>query len=142
MARIHHPDKSSESNKSTADAKFNIIHQAYLILSNVESRIKYDEGNSKVLFAKATIAAEWENHLKTTSVNDIIDATASYNGSAEERAEILREFVVGNGSLVHILNTIPFTRKDDEKRIIEIVQEAIKNKEVPRITIKKLPKSY
>lgn len=142
LARIYHPDKCSEANRATAEAMFNIIHQAYLILSNVESRVKYDEGDSKVLFAKATIAAEWENHLKVTKVNDIIDATASYKGSAEERAEILREFVAGNGSMIHILNTVPFTRRDDEIRMIEIIQDAIKNGEVQRKAIKKLPKSY
>lgn len=80
---------------------FNIIHQAYLILSNVESRKKYDEGDSKVLFSKATIAAEWENHLKATSVNDIIDASTMFQGSAEEKDEILRSFVAGNGSMVN-----------------------------------------
>lgn len=121
---------------------FNIIHQAYLILSNVESRKKYDEGDSKVLFSKATIAAEWENHLKATSVNDIIDASTLFQGSAEEKDEILRSFVAGNGSMVNIFNTVPFTRKCDEARIIEIIRDAIEKAEVPRLTIKKLPKTY
>lgn len=142
MARIHHPDRNSEINKTTADAKFHSIHQTYLILSNAESRKTYDEGDCKVLFAKPTVSAVWENHLKTTTENDFSDASTSYKNSAAERADILREFIEGKGSMVHVLNTVPFTRKDDESRIIEIIQSAITNKEIERFTIKKLPKGY
>lgn len=141
LARIHHPDKSSETHKLSAE-KFNIIHQAYMILSNAESRMKYDAEGSKVIFARATMAAEWENYLKTTNVDDLINASTSYKGSAEERADILKEAIAGNGSMIHILNNIPFMRKEDETRIIQIIQEAFITEEIPRIAIKKLPKGY
>lgn len=141
MARIYHPDKSSGTDKTSAE-KFNIIHQAYTILSNTESRKTYDEEGSEVLFVKPTVAAQWEKYLKTISTENFNDASNSYKGSAEERVEILREFVNGKGSMIHIFNTVPFVRRGDEIRIIKIIQEAIEAEEVSRITIKKLPKNY
>lgn len=140
LARIHHPDKSSETDKKLAVEKFKYIHQAYVILSNAESKKKYDDDESTVLFACATVAAEWENYLKVITDRDIIDASNSYKNSLQERSDVLKEYVDGNGSITHIFNTIPFTRREDEPRIIQIIQEAIANQEVPNIKIKKLPK--
>lgn len=142
LARIHHPDKSDIGGKSTAATKFNIIHQAYIILSNPETRLKYDSEGPNVLFARATIAGEWENYLRTTTTDDFKDASALYKDSNSEKVDILREFVSGNGSMIHLLNNIPFMRKGDEIRITKIVQNAIEAKEIPRIAIKKLPKGY
>lgn len=140
LARIHHPDKSSGTDKGLAAERFNIIHQAYVILSNTESKKRYDDEGSNMLFARATAAAEWENYLKVVTDEDITNASNSYKGSAKERADILKEFVNGNGSIMHIMNNVPFTRRDDEPRIMEIIQNAIKNQDMPNIKIKKLPK--
>lgn len=94
------------------------------------------------MFARATVTAEWENYLKVINNEDITNASNSYKGSAAERTDILKEFVKGSGSMTHILNNVPFTRKNDEKRIIAIIQNAIANHEVSNIKIKKLPKNY
>lgn len=142
MALIRHPDKSSDSNESSAD-KFNVIHQAYSVLSEPELRCKYDAEGSKVIFARSTsIAAEWENFLKITTADQINNAADTYKGSADEKTDILKEFVNGKGSMVHILNTVPFMRKEDECRVKTIIQKAILSEEIPRIAIKKLPKNY
>lgn len=140
LARIHHPDKSSETDKEMAAERFNIIYQAYAILSNTESKKKYDDEGSNILFVRATVAAEWENYLKVVTDEDITNASNSYKGSAKERADILKAFIDGNGSIIHIMNNVPFTRRDDEPRIMEIIQNAIKNQELLNIKIKKLPK--
>lgn len=104
--------------------------------------MKYDVEGSRVIFGKATIAAEWENYLKVINARDVTNAADSYKGSTEERSDVLKEFVAGNGSMISVLNSIPFMRKIDEIRIIEIIKEAIENEEIPRIPIKKLPKNY
>lgn len=125
-----------------AAEKFNIIHQAYIVLSNPETRNKYNVSGSKVLFARPTIAGEWEKYLKTITVDDFNNASSSYKGSDQEKVEILKEFVNGKGSMVHILNNVPFLRPTDEQRIIKLIQEAIEAGEVARLPIKKLPKKY
>lgn len=142
MALIHHPDKGSVSKKSSAD-KFSVIHQAYSVLSKPELRCKYDAEGSEVIFARATsIAAEWENFLKITTADQINNAADTYKGSADEKTDILKEFVNGKGSIIHVLNTVPFIRKEDAWRIIDIVQRAILSEEIPHFPIKKLPKNY
>lgn len=94
---------------------------------------------SKVLFSRPTIAAEWESYLKVMN-GDIINASNLYKNSAKERADVLKEFVDGNGSMTHIFNNVPFTRKEDEPRIILMIKDAIANQEIPNIKIKGLPK--
>lgn len=73
---------------------------------------------------------------------DIIEASNAFKGSCEEKSAILKEIVIGNGSIIHVFNSVPFTRKQDESRIIEIIQKAIENNEIPHIRIKKLRKNY
>lgn len=113
-----------------------------MVLSNPESRNKYNASGSKVIFARPTIAAEWEKYLKTITIEDFNHASTSYKYSDEEKIDILREFVKGKGSMVHILNTVPFVRPTDESRIIKMIQGAMESEEVPRMAIKKLPKKY
>lgn len=142
LARAYHPDKNSGAHEFSA-GKFNVIYQAYSILSDTELRLKYDSEGSKVIFAKGnSIASEWENYLKTTTVNDINDAAEAYKGSVDEKNDILKQIVAGKGSMIHVLNTVPFMRKEDENRIIGIIQEAISSGEIQRIAIKKIPKNY
>lgn len=93
-----------------------------------------------MLFARATAATEWENNLKVVTDEDITNASDSYKGSEKEKVAVLKEFVDGKGSVINILNNVPFVRMEDEPRIIEIIQDAIKNQDVPNIKIKKLPK--
>lgn len=63
MARIHHPDRVTNDEKSIANEKFALVYQAYRVLSDVQERKKYDNG-SDIFFAKATKSAEWESFLK------------------------------------------------------------------------------
>lgn len=141
LALIYHPDKMSDSDEFSAD-KFNVIHQAYSILSNPELRLQYDAEGSKVIFAKATNASEWESYLKTSTQDDVNNAAEMYKGSTDEKSDVLKEFITGKGSMIHMLNTIPFMRVEDGSRIISIIQAAMLSGETPRMGIKKLPKNY
>lgn len=50
----------------------------------------------------------------------------------------MREIVVGNGSMKHLLNNIPFMRIEDQGRILLIVEELANEKKIPNgIKIKK-----
>lgn len=115
------------------------MHQAYSILSNVDKKLKYDEGN-EILFSKATVAAQWEYYLKPVSLIDFKEAREKYKGSAIEKEDIAKAFKEGNGSLIHIFNNIPFMRYEDEVRVIGIINELISNGLLPKMKIKKLKK--
>lgn len=138
MARIFHPDRAT-SDKNEAAEKFNVIHTAYSILSDPMKKKQYDAG-SNVLFSNLTIAARWENYLKPVSANELEDARKAYRGSAAEEADIIREFVVGKGSLTFVLNTVPFTRAEDETRIIGILKDLMAKGKIAKAAIKRLRK--
>ncbi|XP_055308587.1 J domain-containing protein CG6693-like [Sitodiplosis mosellana] len=113
LARIFHPDRAADFEKNEACEKLNIIHNAYSILSDPMKKRMYDEG-SNILFSKVTIAARWKHYLKPVDLEDIQTARNGYRGSNAEELDLIREFIAGNGSLTHLLNTIPFMRVEDE----------------------------
>lgn len=99
----------------------------------------YDSG-SNVLFSKVSIAARWENYLKTIDMKEIQAARDAYLGSNAEEGDLAREFVTGKGSLTHLLNTIPFMRVEDEDRTIEKLRYHKENGKIPNLSIKCLRK--
>lgn len=82
----------------------------FAILVNSETKAIYDAGRRDILFPKTTVAAMWEQYIKTTTTEDIESARAKYQGTSAEETDILREFIVGKGSMIHLLNVIPFMR--------------------------------
>lgn len=135
LARLYHPDRVEDNEKD--DEKFNIIHNAYTILSDSAKKDLYDKGSS-VLFTKVTVATQWENFLKEIDQTDICNAREKYQGSMAEKNDIQREVLKGNRSLTHLLNNIPFMRIEDQARITGIVKALIENGDIPKITIKKI----
>lgn len=129
-------DRVSIAERESAKEKFNIIHNAYSILTDSSKKKLYEKGCS-VLFTKATVAAQWENYLKPVSSTDIIVAKKKYQGSLDEKNDLIREFEVGKGSMKHLLNSIPFMRMEDEFRIIEILKNLMDNGELRKMKIKR-----
>lgn len=139
LALLYHPDRVAVEDKEAAENKFNIIHNAYSILTDATKKREYDNG-SNVLFTKATQSGQWERHLKPVTQADIDDAKNRYQGSDKEKNDLMREFVRGNGSMTHMLNNVPFMRVEDEYRIIETIKDLIGKNELPKIPIKKIRK--
>lgn len=136
LALIHHPDRVYATQKLTAQKKFNDLHHAYSILSNHETKKAYDVGDLHAInAAKATTAAKWSHYIKPINDIDIENQRISYQGSAKEEHDIRREIVIGNSSITHLLNVIPFMRVEHEERIIEVVKRAY-----PKMCIKNLRK--
>lgn len=80
LALVYHPDRVAQDKKKEASDKFNIIHNAYSILSDPEKKKLYDQG-SDILFTKTTIAAQWEHYLKPVNQEHIDAARNEYQGS-------------------------------------------------------------
>lgn len=139
LAKIFHPDRAADHDKNEASEKFNIIHHAYSILSDPSKKQQYDAG-SNVLFSNITVAARWENYLKPINVMEIETARQKYRGSEAEKTDIIREFTNGKGSLTYLLNTIPYTRIEDETRLLEILKNLMAEGKIPKTTIKRLRK--
>lgn len=138
LARLHHPDRVSNSDKEIAKQKFQIIHDAYTILSDAKKKLAYDNG-SDVLFSN-TSTAKWEHFLKEVDSTAMNTGRTKYQGSLQEKSDLKREFVIGNGSITHLMNTIPFLRREDEDRITKVIKDLIEDEQIPKIPIKKLRK--
>lgn len=67
-------------------------------------------------------------------------ARLAYQGSEREDLDLIREFKIGNGSMTHLLNTIPFMRTEDVNRITESIQNLMSLGKIAKIPIKKLAK--
>lgn len=59
------------------------------------------------------MAARWENFMKPVDSIAIEKAKNRYQNSNAEKKDISREFVIGKGSLTHVLNNIPFMCVED-----------------------------
>lgn len=138
MARLYHPDRVADDKKEEAKQKFHFIHDAYSILSDAMKKKAYDDG-SDVLFTNSN-TSKWEHFLKEVDATDIETGCAKYQGTLEEKNDLKREFVIGKGSLTHLMNTIPFMRREDEDRIVNIIKTLIDDGQVPKISIKKIRK--
>lgn len=110
-----------------------------MLLTNDEARSRYDKGEENVIFSKKTRSSQWEQHLKTISDDDFGKAAQEYKNSAKETEDIIREVVIGKGSLKHLLNCIPFMRIEDQPRILKVIEELMKQGKIPsNIKIKKI----
>lgn len=138
LARRFHPDRVADEDKSIANEKFNILHQAYAILANTETKKLYDAGDTRVFFSKPTIAAKWFHHMKPLTSKDLDDARYQYQGSSSEENDIIREFIIGKGSMTHLFNTIPFMRIEDQPRIIHVLKECMEAGKIQKIPIRKM----
>lgn len=132
---IHHPDRVGYDKKKEANDDINVIHQAYSILSDPEKKVTYGYGID-VFFTKATVSAQWESYLKIVSPNSFQNARDTYQGTEKEKQDIIRELIRGNGSVTHLINTIPFMRVDDENCITNLINQLMKDGSVPTMKIK------
>lgn len=140
LARIYHPDRVDESEKAAANEKFAALHLAYSVLADPEKKKAYDAGDSTILISKTTIAGKWEKFIRTIDSADVGCARGKYQGSDEERNDVMREIICGKGSMTHLYNSIPFMRYEDEPRMIEMVKEFTREKKIPKMSIRKIKK--
>lgn len=138
LARKFHPDRVSDAEKSIANEKFSILHQAYSILANPETKKLYDAGEMRIFFSKPTIVGKWEHYIAPLMSSAIESARQNYQGSVSEEADILREFIIGKGSMTHLFNTIPFMRTEDEARMIHVIKECMESGKIPKAPIRKM----
>lgn len=139
MALKYHPDRVDVNEKAIAKDTFSILHQAYIVLSDVKERQLYDNG-SDIIFGKATKSREWEHFLKPTNDTETNYARMKYQNSTEELNDIAQEFSAGKGSITHILNHLSFMRIEDEGRILNIIKRLIAEGKIPAQKIRKIAK--
>ncbi|XP_040218219.1 dnaJ homolog subfamily C member 9 [Rana temporaria] len=131
-----HPDRVSEEEKDEATLKFQILGKVYSVLCDQEQRAVYDEQGivdeeSDAISQDRNWEEYWRLLFKKITVEDIQAYEDKYIGSDEERADIIQAYTDFEGDMDSIMDSVIFADIDNEPRIREIIQKAIKKKEVP-----------
>jgi DnaJ family protein C protein 9 len=142
-----HPDKidknASKEEVESAKLKFQAISVAYQILSNDETRKEYDatgelvDEDDFISNSDKDGFTAWEEYFKSIfgSINfsDIDKFANKYQGSDEEKADVLKYYVSTKGDLNKMVACVMCSSKEDKPRwVSDYIEPAIKQKKVPR----------
>ncbi|KAG6973162.1 hypothetical protein JG687_00001067 [Phytophthora cactorum] len=138
LALKYHPDKQrgDEASCAKATAKFQAVSAIHSILSDKEARAVYDESGTILSddHDKSPSFQMWTQYFarvfpKVTK-EDITRFEGEYRHSDEEKRDVLAAYTKYEGEMQHIMDTIMLSTDDDEERFAEMIQKAIKDKEV------------
>ncbi|EWC44782.1 hypothetical protein DRE_06420 [Drechslerella stenobrocha 248] len=139
LALKTHPDKAAEEDKATAHAEFQKIAFAYAVLSDETRRKRYDrtgrtdEGVGSDVFEDGF---DWEAFYKemwadVVSGDTLNEFKKTYQGSEEERADLLSIFEDVEGDMDHLFERVMLSDPiADETRFRVIIDAAIEAGEV------------
>ncbi|KAF4555933.1 DnaJ domain-containing protein 10 [Elsinoe fawcettii] len=141
LALLHHPDKATPENVSSANAKFQEIALAYAILSDPRRRSRYDltgrtEESLSLNDDDVDDDFNWSDFYRT-QFEDVISADsiaafkAEYQGSEEEREAVLAAYTQGTGNMDAVFEGVMCSEVEaDEERFRTMINEAIEEGEV------------
>lgn len=132
-----HPDRAEESEKEASTEKFQSLVKLYGVLSDKEQRAVYDE-QGVVLDDEDRIDSDketyeyWRQRFSKITVEDIEAFAKTYRESDEEKQDLKEMYLQHKGSMEGILAGVLCCTFEDEDRFRVIIDEWIKNKEVPK----------
>ncbi|KAF7845959.1 hypothetical protein BT93_L5803 [Corymbia citriodora subsp. variegata] len=125
-----HPDKATESNKEYANKKFHKIAFAYAILSDEKRRKRYDSTGNKSESLEDDDFDWLDFFREQTQARVTVEMAETlkkeYQGSKEEKRDLLDAYEVGEGDLDYIYETIMFSNVlVDDERFRDTIYEAL-----------------
>ncbi|KAL2136082.1 hypothetical protein VTI74DRAFT_5488 [Chaetomium olivicolor] len=133
-----HPDKAPSDRKESAKEKFQQVAFAYAVLSDPARRKRYDETGSTSEAVVDSDGFSWsvyyrEQYRDAISEEVIRQFAAKYKGSEEERDDLLAAYEEFEGNMDKVYESVMLSNVlEDDARFREIIDKAIKEKEVPR----------
>lgn len=138
LALKHHPDKARPEDRERAHKTFQEIAFAYAILSDERRRRRYDAtGNTAESANVDDDDFNWadffrEQTANVVSADMIARVKKEYQGSEEEREDVLAAYEQGEGDMDAIFESVMCSEVlGDEERFRKIIDEAIAKREVP-----------
>ncbi|KAM7537028.1 hypothetical protein Aperf_G00000079485 [Anoplocephala perfoliata] len=130
----YHPDRHNESKKSLATEQFQIISQAFSILSDEDSRAAYDEtGIIGESFSEKSFK-DWVDYFNLIfpkfTKRDYDEEMKKYIGSEKERDDIAKAYERYEGDMDKIMETVLFADCLKEDRIRNIIRQLIDEKKI------------
>ncbi|BGP14028.1 hypothetical protein JCM10213_005613 [Rhodosporidiobolus nylandii] len=142
LSLLHHPDKvaataTSDDERAAATLKFQQIGFAYTVLKDEARRERYDRTGStaEVGGEGAKTEAEWRDYFAElwsgeVSASSIEEFKAKYQGSDEEKGDVLTAYTSSSGDVDAILSSVMCSSVEDEERFTTLINTAIAAGEV------------
>lgn len=132
LARELHPDKHPEDPRG-ATVAFQQLKRAFDILSDPARRECYDSGlgdgeegeGSNFYDARAFVGRLFRRIPAEDFLRLIDEHTAEYQGSPEERADVLKHVRKHKGDATHLLDHICLSNDEDVDRFVKMVHDAL-----------------
>ncbi|MCJ1445826.1 MAG: hypothetical protein MMC23_006331 [Stictis urceolatum] len=136
LALKRHPDKASPASRDAAHTAFQELALAYAVLSDEKRRARYDRTGSTTETLEDDGDFDWADFFRAqyaehVTADKIRELKGSYQGSEEERADVLRAYERGKGSLDRVFEEVMLSNVlEDEGRIRGYLDAAIEKGEV------------
>ncbi|KZV93389.1 DnaJ-domain-containing protein [Exidia glandulosa HHB12029] len=139
LALVHHPDKhakASEERQAEASRKFQQIGFAYAVLSDDKRRKRYDAtGRTDDAVELAAGEDGWEAYFSelfdSVTRSKLDEMKKEYQGSEEERADLLAAYNDCEGDIEEIMTYIPHSTYEDEDRLVAVLRDMINDGSAP-----------
>ncbi|CAD0197110.1 unnamed protein product [Chrysodeixis includens] len=131
-----HPDRVDEGEKLEATEKFKVLGGIHAILSDTNRRALYDESgivddDECDVIIDRDWTSYWRMLFKKITDDDIRAYEKEYQGSEIEREDLKQAYLNGKGDMGYITDHVQFARGEHEPRFRKILDEMIKNGEIP-----------
>ncbi|CEH15564.1 Molecular chaperone (DnaJ superfamily) [Ceraceosorus bombacis] len=137
LALLHHPDKSKDA---SSHARFQQIGFAYAVLSDSSRKKRYDAtGKTDELrfgLGEDGEGMDWDEYFTTLWDGEVTgdklrEFKEGYQGSEEEKQDILEAYRSKKGDLQDILNEVPCLEiLADEQRVVDLINSSIQSGEL------------
>ena len=132
-----HPDKAPPADRETAHQAFQELALAYAVLSDARRRARYDAtGSTAETLDLDDGAFDWRDFFRAqfaevVTEQKIDELKAEYQGSPEERADVLKWYAECEGEMRRVFEGVMLSDiLDDEPRFRRYIDEAITKGEV------------
>ncbi|KAI8916333.1 chaperone protein dnaJ 6 [Gorgonomyces haynaldii] len=141
LALKYHPDKQpkdiSKEALDKATEEFQLISKYYVVLSDPDKRLHYDKTGEIETHELSSEYSTWDDYFRslfTKITTEQIDQFEKvYRFSEEERKDVLKSYMDCKGKLLDIIDCVPLSKLEDIDRFKQIVEDAIKQGEVPKL---------
>ncbi|VVC28994.1 DnaJ domain,DnaJ domain, conserved site [Cinara cedri] len=139
LSMKYHPDKVCEKEKIEATEKFKVISRVHALLSDNDKRKLYDDtgcvgddidpNSTEEDFPWETY---WRSIFRKITDDDIKEYELKYKGSDDEKRDLKKGYLGGQGDMDFIINTVPFSSVYEEDRLREVLEKIIEEEDLPR----------
>lgn len=133
----HHPDKVQQKGGEVDSTLFPQIQFAYSILSDPVKRKRYDTTGSLGLSGEDLDEFfDWKEYFQSMTevltIDMIEEDKVKYQGSQEEKDDILHNFAYYEGDFLRLFEVIPHLEFDEaaEQRVFQLIEEGIELGEI------------